>query len=318
MTGSWCGWARVLSPRACRPGCSPGLESRAPTVRGNRRQWDDIVGVHETRLRKRRIQRRRRRRRLADPLRDDRSGRRRPTPRAPTNRRDPAGRRRRPRSRSRPPRARRVPTADGQRRDATGSDTAEKLADKQPSRPRSSTSPPRSRRRSTISMAGPQDPRITKPRRRPSSPETAVEPAEEIDDRGPKPDAGPQSAAVTFAAAATSAAEITSTAAATPLSGLLSAIGTIVFNLYGFATRLIGGPPTLPPNSTVTVRSSTLLGLTAPTGSRCPRTGTSRTPREPPTRLIYLQHGFLARVRGTATRRQPSQSRRTASSSRPR
>jgi outer membrane biosynthesis protein TonB len=59
--------------------------------------------------------------------------------------------------------------------------------------------------------------------------------------------AASQTAAVAFAAPAT--AQITSTAAATPLSGLLSAIGTIVFNLYGFATRLVGGPPILPPTA---------------------------------------------------------------------
>ena len=92
---------------------------------------------------------------------------------------------------------------------------------------------------------------------------TVTEPAEELNpvtagrSQARTQDAA-VSAAVTFAAAPPSAAEITSTAAAPPFSGLLSAIGTIIFNLYGFATRLIGGPPTLPPNSTVTVRSSTL------------------------------------------------------------
>jgi acetyl esterase/lipase len=101
----------------------------------------------------------------------------------------------------------------------------------------------------------------------------------------------PQIAAVAFAAPAN--AEITSTAAASPLSGLLSAIGTIVFNLYGLATRLVGGPPILPPNSTVTVHSSTLRidcgdGYTVPADWYIPDTA------EPPTRLIYLQHGFLA------------------------
>ncbi len=101
------------------------------------------------------------------------------------------------------------------------------------------------------------------------------------------------SAAVTFAAAAPSAAVITSTAAAPPFSGLLSAIGTIVFNLYGFATRLVGGPPILPPNSTVTVRSSTLR-LDCGDGYEVPADWYIPDTAEPPTRLIYLQHGFLA------------------------
>jgi len=106
--------------------------------------------------------------------------------------------------------------------------------------------------------------------------------------------AASQTAAVAFAAPAT--AQITSTAAATPLSGLLSAIGTIVFNLYGFATRLVGGPPILPPNSTVTVHSSTLRldcanGYEVPADWYIPDTEDTQAP---PTRLIYLQHGFLA------------------------
>jgi pimeloyl-ACP methyl ester carboxylesterase len=107
-------------------------------------------------------------------------------------------------------------------------------------------------------------------------------------------DAAPQTAAVAFAAAAPSTAEVTSTAAAPPLSGLLSAIGTIVFNLYGFATRLVGGPPILPPNSTVTVRSSTLR-LDCASGYEVPADWYIPDSAEPPTRLIYLQHGFLAR-----------------------
>ena len=102
--------------------------------------------------------------------------------------------------------------------------------------------------------------------------------------------AAPETAAVAFAAPAN--AEITSTATAPPLPALLSAIGTVVFNLYGLATRLVGGPPILPPNSTVTVHSSTLR-IDCADGSEVPADWYVPDTPEPPTRLIHLQHGFL-------------------------
>jgi pimeloyl-ACP methyl ester carboxylesterase len=103
--------------------------------------------------------------------------------------------------------------------------------------------------------------------------------------------AAPQTAAVTVAAQAK--AEVTSTAIAPPLRALLSAIGTVVFNLYGLATRLVGGPPILPANSTVTVHSSTLR-IDCGDGYEVPADWYVPDTPEPPTRLIYLQHGFLA------------------------
>ena len=92
--------------------------------------------------------------------------------------------------------------------------------------------------------------------------------------------AATQTAAVAFAAPAS--AEITSTAAAPPMSGLLSAIGTIVFNLYGLATRLVGGPPILPAEQHGHGAQFHAADLTAVamrgTRPRCRPTGTSRTP----------------------------------------
>ncbi|MGB3354425.1 MAG: hypothetical protein WBB00_16825 [Mycobacterium sp.] len=87
------------------------------------------------------------------------------------------------------------------------------------------------------------------------------------------------------------AAETTAEVSA-PKQTLLSIVGTIVFNLYSFAIRVFGGPPLLPWGSTVTVRSSKVEidcgeGYVVPADWYVPEGPT-------PTRLIYLQHGFLA------------------------
>lgn len=82
------------------------------------------------------------------------------------------------------------------------------------------------------------------------------------------------------------------TAATPPRQTLLSIIGTVIFNIYSVAIRVLGGPPILPPNSTVTVKSSKLLidcgdGYEVPADWYVPEGVT-------PTRLIYFQHGFMA------------------------
>lgn len=99
--------------------------------------------------------------------------------------------------------------------------------------------------------------------------------------------------AMAFAAPTTSDA-LAPTATASQGPSLLSVIGTVIFNLYAFATRLVGGPAVVPPGSSVTVRQSTLHidcgdGYDVPADWYIPAAGP-----EPPTRLIYLQHGFLA------------------------
>lgn len=73
---------------------------------------------------------------------------------------------------------------------------------------------------------------------------------------------------------------------------LLSLIGTVIFNIYSVAIRVLGGPPILPAGSTVTVRSSSLTidcgdGYDVPADWYVPEGPT-------PTRLIYFQHGFMA------------------------
>lgn len=103
----------------------------------------------------------------------------------------------------------------------------------------------------------------------------------------------PEAAVTAMAFAATSDA-LAPAAAAPQAPSLINVIGTLIFNLYSFATRVVGGPPVVPPGSTVTVRQSTLHidcgdGYDVPADWYIPATGP-----EPPTRLIYLQHGFLA------------------------
>jgi pimeloyl-ACP methyl ester carboxylesterase len=128
-----------------------------------------------------------------------------------------------------------------------------------------------------------------------SEPETTVEQAVVVLNEAVAKDVDtPEIAAVAFASAVEMQAD--ATASASPMTGLLNVIGTIVFNLYNFATRLVGGPPILPANSGVTVRSSTLridCGCAEGDGFEVPADWYVPDVVEDD-RLIYLQHGFLA------------------------
>ncbi len=80
-------------------------------------------------------------------------------------------------------------------------------------------------------------------------------------------------------------------AAVTParptIVGLLT---SVVFSLFSGFERLVTGPPKVPPNSTVTVASSTLEmtdGLSVPADWYYPAGD------DPPSRMILLQHGFV-------------------------
>ncbi|MCH9768430.1 MAG: hypothetical protein K0U70_11595, partial [Actinomycetia bacterium] len=80
--------------------------------------------------------------------------------------------------------------------------------------------------------------------------------------------------------------------ASAPRQTLLSVVGAIIFNLYSFAIRLVGGPPLLPWGSAVTVHSSK-LEIDCGDGYEVPADW--YVPEGPnPTQLIYLQHGFMA------------------------
>jgi pimeloyl-ACP methyl ester carboxylesterase len=181
------------------------------------------------------------------------------------------------------------PTSATVKAKQTGSDTSEKVAD-QPIKPAAIDHKPAAKRAAKQEVDEPTLQESTEATVEPAA-AAAVPTSRTKTVATLKTAAAPQTAAVAFAAPFS--AEVTSTAAASPLSGLLSAIGTIVFNLYGFATRLVGGPPILPPNSTVTVRSSTLR-LDCANGYEVPADWYIPDTAEPPTRLIYLQHGFLA------------------------
>ncbi|WP_299564868.1 alpha/beta hydrolase [uncultured Mycolicibacterium sp.] len=74
--------------------------------------------------------------------------------------------------------------------------------------------------------------------------------------------------------------------------GLLRAVGSVVFDVFGALTRAVSNPPLLPPGSTVTVRTSTLelpgIDRTVQADWYFPADPASATG------LIYLQHGFFA------------------------
>ncbi|MGE2726806.1 alpha/beta hydrolase [Mycolicibacterium pulveris] len=106
----------------------------------------------------------------------------------------------------------------------------------------------------------------------------------------------PKVEAVTVAAAAPA---VSAAASANPLTVVLDFIGNVVFGIYAAVTRIFGGPAMLPLGSTVTVRGTTLRldcacapgeGKSVPVDWYFPE----GYEEDPPDRMIYLQHGFLA------------------------
>lgn len=75
------------------------------------------------------------------------------------------------------------------------------------------------------------------------------------------------------------------------LPPVVKAFGSVVFDVLGAVTKFVTGPAQLPPGSTVTVRTST---LEIADGRRVSADWYFPDTDEPPTRIIYLQHGFLA------------------------
>lgn len=74
-------------------------------------------------------------------------------------------------------------------------------------------------------------------------------------------------------------------------ASLLELVSAVLFNTITAVERLVTGPPILPPNSSVTVRSSKLQvadGVWVPANWYYPEGD------DPPERMILLQHGFFA------------------------
>ena len=92
--------------------------------------------------------------------------------------------------------------------------------------------------------------------------------------------------------------EVTATAAPQlQVPPVVSAIGTAVFGLISFAESVFEGPPVALPGSGVTVKRSTLViaeGHEVPADWYFPE-GYDPDSEAAPERIIYLQHGFLAR-----------------------
>ena len=92
--------------------------------------------------------------------------------------------------------------------------------------------------------------------------------------------------------------EVTATASQpVPVPPVVSAVGTLVFGLISLAESVFEGPPKVPPGSHVTVKRSTLVireGHEVPADWYFPE-GSYPGSETPPERIIYLQHGFLAR-----------------------
>jgi pimeloyl-ACP methyl ester carboxylesterase len=103
---------------------------------------------------------------------------------------------------------------------------------------------------------------------------------------------------VTLATPTLARSQVAETASAPPIKvpPVVSAIGTAVFGLLSFAESVFEGPPKALPGSGVTVKRSTLAigDQEVPADWYFPE-GYDPNSDTPPERIIYLQHGFLAR-----------------------
>lgn len=75
------------------------------------------------------------------------------------------------------------------------------------------------------------------------------------------------------------------------IGSIVVTVGSFAINTFQALEALVTGPPVLPPNSTVTVRSST---ITLSTGQRVAANWYYPEGDVPPERMILLSHGFMA------------------------
>lgn len=75
------------------------------------------------------------------------------------------------------------------------------------------------------------------------------------------------------------------------IGSIVVTVGSFAINTFQALEALVTGPPVLPPNSTVTVRSST---ITLSTGQRVSANWYYPEGDVPPERMILLSHGFMA------------------------
>lgn len=81
--------------------------------------------------------------------------------------------------------------------------------------------------------------------------------------------------------------------APTRAPSLINVVGSVVLNVLVGLIHVVDGPPVLPPNSTVTVRTSS-LDLSIGAGRSVQADWYFPEDANESTRLVYLQHGFLA------------------------
>lgn len=81
--------------------------------------------------------------------------------------------------------------------------------------------------------------------------------------------------------------------APTRAPSLINVVGSVVLNVLVGLIHVVDGPPVLPPNSTVTVRTSS-LDLPIGAGRSVQADWYFPEDVDDSTRLVYLQHGFLA------------------------
>lgn len=114
----------------------------------------------------------------------------------------------------------------------------------------------------------------------------AVPPADESQGDAESPDTTGQAVEKT-------SAPVADATQSPPRSTLLSLAGSVVLNLIVGLIQLVDGPPMLPANSSVTVRTSS---LTLPIGNGRSVQADWYFPEhvDETTRFVYLQHGFLA------------------------